>query len=175
MASGRQKNEQPVAGPTKVRVAVKAVIVHQGRLLTVKVRDLLHKDVIVHSLPGGGQRPGENLHEAMLRECREEIGVSVDVGDVLFVRDYIGLNHGRVAVDAEFHQVELFFACSLRDDGDAQRVGAGVAPDERQVGVEWVPLARLAKYNFRPKALLPLLHTFSAGGHRRPVYLGDVD
>ena len=30
-------------------------------------------------LPGGALEPGETIHEALLRECREELGCTVDV------------------------------------------------------------------------------------------------
>src|SRR5690606_37838510 len=61
------------SGPTAVRVAAKAVIVRDGRLLTVKSKDLLHPERFYYSLPGGGQQPGENLLDAMRRECLEEV------------------------------------------------------------------------------------------------------
>lgn len=159
-------------GPTKVRVAAKAVIVNDGHLLTVKVRDLLDPDEFYYGLPGGGQQPGENLHDALLRECEEEIGVRVRVGELMFVRDYIGPNHRRAAVDGRFHQVELIFGCSLTPGTRAEDVGSGVAPDERQIGVEWVPISKLSGYNFRPAPLARRLQQPAVTG---PVYLGDVD
>lgn len=165
-------DKQTSAGPTTVRIAAKAVIIHERRLLTIKVRDLLHKDDFYHCLPGGGQQPGENLHEALIRECKEEIGTTVAVGELLFVRDYIGPNHAHAAVDGRFHQVELIFACTLARAADVDEVGNGVAPDARQVAVEWLALDRLPTYNFRPRALTRLLQALPA---RRPAYLGDVD
>lgn len=159
------------SGPTRVRVAVKAVVVQDGRLLTVKIRDLLNPERFYYALPGGGQRPGENLHEAMERECLEEVGVRVEVGPLLFVREYIGTNHEYAAVDSEFHQVEMVFSCTLLD---AAEVGNGHAPDDRQVAVEWIDLARLNEHFFRPRALVkhlqsPLVYP------ERPIYIGDVN
>ncbi len=40
------------SGPTRVRVAVKAVVVQDGRLLTVKIRDLLNPERFYYALPG---------------------------------------------------------------------------------------------------------------------------
>ena len=48
----------------------------QGRVLLLKAAYGAHS----WGLPGGGLDPGETLHEALLRECREELGCSVDVG-----------------------------------------------------------------------------------------------
>lgn len=165
-------NHNKGAGPTKVRVAAKALIVEEGRLLTVKVRDLLHPDEFYYGLPGGGQQPGENLHDALVRECEEEIGVSVRVGELMFVRDYIGPNHRRAAVDGRFHQVELIFGCSLPPGADPNDIGNGVAPDDRQIGVRWLPISELSGYNFRPAPLAQRLQRPAIPG---PVYLGDVD
>lgn len=159
------------SGPTVVRVAAKAVIVRDGRLLTVKVRDRLDTERFYYSLPGGGQQPGENLHDAMRRECLEEVGARVEVGPLLYVREYIGPNHEYATVDGEFHQVEMVFACTLLDDSD---IGNGRAPDERQVAVEWLDLARLDQYFFRPRALVKLLQS-PPPPTRRPIYLGDVN
>lgn len=167
-----------IVGPTKVRVAAKALIVNEQRLLTVKVRDLLEPSDFYYGLPGGGQQPGENLHDALMRECEEEIGVPVHVGELLFARDYIGFNHRRAAVDGRFHQVELIFSCTLTPGTKMSDVGNGVAPDVRQIGVEWIPLERLLHVNFRPEPLARILQRPNTGRpvlDGGPVYLGDVD
>lgn len=167
-------------GPQRVRIAAKAVIIYEGQLLALQVRDLLHRDRSYHCLPGGGQQPGENLHEALMRECKEEIGVDVRVGELLFARDYIGPNHAHAAVDGQFHQVELIFACKLKEEGFAD-VGRGAAPDARQIGVDWIPLEQLPDINFRPQALVSPLQALAAGASGDlvrsvgPAYLGDVD
>ncbi|MDI6870845.1 MAG: NUDIX domain-containing protein [Bacillota bacterium] len=154
-----------------VRVSAKAIIIQDNRLLTTRNVD---REGEFYLLPGGGQEPGESLPAALQRECREEIGVEVEVGELLFVRDYIGRNHEFAALDADVHQVELMFACTL-PAGQVPRPGTD--PDARQaglwhqVGVEWLDLDRLEEYRLYPRALLRALRL---PAHRRPIYLGDV-
>ncbi|WP_246521350.1 NUDIX domain-containing protein [Ornithinibacillus massiliensis] len=66
----------------KIRSSVQAIIINEGKLLTVKKYDY---NKFMNILPGGGQEPGETLKEAVIRECREEIGVKVEVNELLFV------------------------------------------------------------------------------------------
>jgi ADP-ribose pyrophosphatase YjhB (NUDIX family) len=146
-----------------IRNSAKAVIIQDGRLLTLKC---IVQETIFYQLPGGGQRNGETLVEAVKRECREEISAEVEVGDLIFVRDYIGgKSHG-----PDWHQVELMFSCTLSDGVEC---APGSEPDATQLAIEWLPLARLDEYPLRPNALIaPLMNST---GQYTPVYLGDVD
>ena len=67
------------------------------------------------SLPGGGAEFGETLHEALHRECREEIGCDVEIGPLRFIREYIAAHHEFAAEDPEAHQIEYMFVCRLAD------------------------------------------------------------
>jgi len=149
-----------------VRNSAKAIIVRDGRLLLTVNAD---GDGPFYLLPGGGQRAGETLPEALQRECREEIGVDVIVGDLAYVREYIGGHHEFAAWDGDVHQIEYMFACRLPEDAEP---ADGHAPDTMQVGIEWVPLERLEACRIYPAALRPLLGSARADG---PVYLGDVN
>lgn len=60
------------------------------------------------SLPGGGLEVGETLQEGLVRELREETGLSVDVGPVVDVIDRITRDEeGRV----RYHYVLVDFVC----------------------------------------------------------------
>ena len=151
----------------RVRNSVKAVIIQAGKILLVQKADILGAYTV---LPGGGQRAGEPLPEALRRECLEEINAQVTVGELLFVRDYISGNHEFAESSAHAHQVEFLFACQLSDDYQPR---SGPAPDRGQQQVLWVPLSALEQANFYPRAVVPYLRQPKAAGH--PVYLGDVN
>jgi 8-oxo-dGTP diphosphatase len=154
-----------VSAPTRIRNAGKALIVRDGKLLTTVNRG----DDVFYLLPGGGQEPGESLPECVRREVREEIGVEVEVGDLRFVRDYIGARHDRTEQESGVHALELMFECRLL----TEPVDGGAAPDIYQIGIEWLPLDRIEEYNFRPHALRPHLRAW--GESAAPVYVGDVN
>jgi 8-oxo-dGTP diphosphatase len=149
-----------------VRVSVKAIIVVDGRLLVTRNRDA-EGDFFL--LPGGGQEHGESLPDALRRECREEIGVDVEVHDVRLVRDYIGRNHEFADHNSDAHQLEIMFRCTLRGEVVA---GGGTMPDAWQVGVDWLDLASLGEQRLYPKVLQRVLPHLPADS---PIYLGDVN
>ena len=151
----------------RVRNSVKAVIISGGKILLLQKMDALSLYTV---LPGGGQKMGEALPEALRRECLEEINARVKVGELLFVRDYISDNHEFAESSGHVHQVEFLFACELAEE---YQPCSGLEPDRGQQAVLWVPLEMLEAANFYPRALLPHLRELRASD--RPVYLGDVN
>ncbi len=97
-----------------IRTAVKAVIVRDGRMLLNHCRNAGGE---YYALPGGGQRVGETLDAALVRECEEELGVRVEVGPLRFVRDHIVAHHRHSYVTEAPHQLEHLFVCRL-PEGD---------------------------------------------------------
>jgi ADP-ribose pyrophosphatase YjhB (NUDIX family) len=126
------------------RNSAKAVIIRDEQLLVIVKRDTEGEYFI---LPGGGQEPFESLSDALRRECLEEIGVAVEISDLLYVRDCIAKNHGFAASEPDVHQVELMFACRV-PEGYAARLGA--VPDIDQEGVTWLPLKTLEATRLYP-------------------------
>jgi 8-oxo-dGTP diphosphatase len=150
-----------------IRNSAKAIIIRDGHLLAVRSND---DEGDWYLLPGGGQEPGEPLHEALRRECREEIGAEVRIGDLKLIREYIGRNHEFAEEDCAFHQVEFMFECEIDGSYAPQN---GHLPDSRQTGVDWLPLSELERFRLYPKALRTLLKEGVTGV--RLAYLGDVN
>ena len=151
----------------QIRNSAKAIIIAADKLLVIGMRD---DDGPWYLLPGGGQKRGESLVDALRRECAEEIAIVPTVGRLRFVRDYIGRNHEFAATDSETHQVEFMFTCQVPSDYVPT---AGHEPDSKQVEVRWIPLANLMSYRLYPLSLRPLL--MQGDTSRQPIYLGDVN
>jgi len=150
-----------------IRNSAKAIIRQEDRILLIQNAD---ENGYWYTLPGGGQGFGETLTNAVLRECKEELGTEVAVGDLKFVREYIGGNHEFSAFDFDQHQVEFMFECSLSANYEPT---IGEVPDGTQVGVVWIDLDELQNYRFYPGGLIADLKR-----HKRvdlPIYFGDVN
>jgi 8-oxo-dGTP diphosphatase len=159
-----------------IRNSAKAIIVRDGKLLVIGKRDA---GGMYYLLPGGGQNPGETFTDALLRECREEIDAVVEVGPLLFIREYIGRNHEFAEFDADTHQIDFMFACGIAGDyGDAR---TGHEPDTGQEGSYWLELDRLVEHRLYPMALRPRLAAMArdsrraAGAGADAIYLGDIN
>lgn len=165
----RQVNNPPGirlgAAPT-IRVASKALIVRDGHLL-VTVNS--GEQSTFYLCPGGGHDHGEDAPTALRRECREELGCEVVVGDLAFLRDYIAADHEFAHLDGWVHQIEAYFHCELVPGGEPGLTGEG---DTFQTGVAWIPLDGLADQPLWPKALASWLALPEAD---RPGYLGNVN
>lgn len=88
------------------RLAVRAVIVHQDRVLLVNAWPDGKSALLC--APGGGVEPGSSLPENLAREVHEETGLRVAVGAPCLVNEF----HDPAS---RFHQVEVFFHCTLTD------------------------------------------------------------
>ena len=155
-----------------IRTAAKAVIVDNGQILLTRNLHPQDPEGEFFLLPGGGQHHGEPLDACVRREVWEETGYEVEVGDVLWVRDYIGASHEFAAYEPDVHQIEVMFACSVDRSRAPSRP---VEEDAWQVSVDWVPIGDLTEVRFFPAFLVPNLVALFRDGVGTPRYLGDVN
>lgn len=88
----------------KPRIAVRALILHQDRLLLVNAYPGARLGL--WCAPGGGCEAGQSLPANLIREVREETGLTITVGPPALVNEFHDPDTG-------FHQVDLFFRCTL--------------------------------------------------------------
>jgi 8-oxo-dGTP diphosphatase len=123
--------ERHVNTPRSPRVIVAAIIVMDGRVLACE-RSAPPEVAGRWEFPGGKVEPGESDEAALARECQEELGVRVRVGNR--VGPDVSLAHGRAVL--RVFQVDLL-------DGDVPRnlehtSMRWLGPDELQ-SVNWLP------------------------------------
>ena len=151
----------------RIRNSAKAIIIQDKCLLVIRKTSSEGGYAVV---PGGGQKKSETLAQALKRECLEEINSKVKVGELVFLREYFSDNHEFADEETHVHQVEFYFACSIKDDNVPCQ---GSLPDRGQVEIVWVPIDKLDSVNLYPKAIIPILQSGLPDGH--PIYLGDVN
>lgn len=133
-----------------VRLSVRAILLRDARLLMVNAfrsgSDLL-------CAPGGGVEPGRSLPDNLIRELREETGLTVRVGDPCLINEF----H---APGRDFHQVDIYFRCTLAaGDPDAPWTD----PEGVVSARHWLTRGQLAMRRFKPDCL-PEVVWDGAGG-----------
>lgn len=91
------------------RIAGKAVIVHDGKVLIIRESTKYDDGTRAgkYDFPGGRVEPGENLHTALLRETKEECGLDVEVGKPIFVGEW-----SPIIKDKHLQIFGIFFQCA---------------------------------------------------------------
>ena len=98
---------------TKLFVATKAFIQHKGRVLILResAKDLERAHIGKYDVPGGRIKPGESLDSSLISEVKEETGLDIEIGKVLFV------NESWPKVKEEQYQIiRIFFVCKSNSD-----------------------------------------------------------
>lgn len=114
------ESERPLVG-------VGVVIVADGSILLIQRGHEPGKGL--WAVPGGKVDHGEGLREAARREAREETGLEVEVGEVVWVGEHIAGEHHIVLID---------FMATV--------VGGDLAAADDADDVRWVPLDEAAEY-----------------------------
>jgi len=148
-----------------IRITVRAVIIQDNKILLIKKDS--PADGIRYTLPGGALESGETLHQAVIRECIEEINTSVEAFDVLHIADFFIPKLEPQPYTR--HQLEILIQCQTPKN---YKPNSGTEPDKHQVGVEWVALDDLAQTTISPHFFAELLMNLTSKQHK--VYIGSV-
>jgi len=124
--------------PERPIIGVAAVVIEDDRV--VLVRRGQPPAYGEWSLPGGAVELGETLEEALVREVREEIGLTIEVVELVAVLDRIILDKtGQV----QYHYILLDFLC--RRTGGKLQAGSDV------ISCTQVPFPALLRYKLTKK------------------------
>lgn len=127
MVRSREYPSAPIAG-------VGAVVIDRGYVLLVRRG---HEPLLGQwSVPGGAVELGETLEEAIVREVKEETGLTVQPVSILTALDRIERDS---AGSIRFHYVLVDFLCEVSAPGTIPRATTDVS-DAR-----WVPFESLQK------------------------------
>ena len=125
-----------------IRLAARAVLLHEGRLLLVNAFPE-DRGSDLWCAPGGGAEAHVGLPENLRREVHEETGLRIAVGEPCLVNEFH--DAGR-----HFHQVEVFFRCTLVSGV----LDAGWRDPEAVVTRRrWVTREEMGALRFRPLSL----------------------
>lgn len=124
-----------------VRLSVRGLILHRDRLLLVNAWPGGKSDLMC--APGGGVEPHQSLPDNLRREIHEETGLIVSVGPPVLVNEFHDPG-------AAFHQVDVYFRCSLMSDEmpESWTDPEGIVTERR-----WVTREELAALRVKPDSL----------------------
>ncbi|MGH3994184.1 MAG: NUDIX hydrolase [Pseudonocardiaceae bacterium] len=147
----------PDAPPANsIVVAVTAFVLNDaGELLMIQ-----RSDNDLWAIPGGAQDIGESIAQTVVREVREETGITVEVTGLVGV--YSNPNHVIEYSDGEVRQQ---FSLCFR----ARPVGGELRTSSESTRVRWVPRDQLDALDIHPSMRLRIDHGYQ---HQAEPYIG---
>jgi ADP-ribose pyrophosphatase YjhB (NUDIX family) len=150
-----------------VRSTVKAIVLHEGKVLLNRCRDANNGEY--HSFPGGGQDQFETMAEAIHRECLEETGYSVEMIRFAALMEEICLDPFiRERYLQYAHKMLHFFVCRLTTTNRVEPTET----DDLQISIEWVPVEDVPQINLLPKEVCAEFARLIA--EAAPMFLGST-
>ena len=112
-----------------------AVVINDGRILLIRRAGGAYADY--WAVPGGHQRRGETMREAVIREVGEETGLTVDVREVVWAGDI--MDDG---LPPAYHYAVVDFA--------ATPTGGHLEAGDDAAEVRWVPVDEVHSMRLTP-------------------------
>lgn len=135
--------------PKSPLVGVGGVVIHRKRVLLVRRKREPLKGQ--WSIPGGLVELGEELHQAVRRELKEETGLEVEPLEIMAVFDRImGAAGGSARV--RYHFVIVDYAC--------RRIRGRISPASDVVDARWVRRKDLPQYRLTSLASAVISEAF---------------
>jgi 8-oxo-dGTP diphosphatase len=122
------------------RISAGAIVIQDNKILLVRYLNRSEQSYLVG--PGGGVLANESTAQGLIREVREETGLKVSPGKILFVEDMLSKRH-RI--------IKIWFLCDLVG---GQLVETHGAKEEGIIEVGWYPRDQLENEVVYPAPLL---------------------
>ncbi|UKN02181.1 NUDIX domain-containing protein [Paracrocinitomix mangrovi] len=74
---------------TNYNIRVYGLLKHNGKILVTRENRM---GIDMLKFPGGGHEFGEGLADCLQREIQEEMGITVEVGELFYVNDFIQIS-----------------------------------------------------------------------------------
>ena len=117
---------------------VRAIILHNDKVILIKREK---KDELYWVFPGGGVELSDmNFEVALKRECKEELGINIEVGEFLIKQFFRGESESFYI--CRFESGELGTGNGPEYDGDSYYGGSHV--------VEMIDVSEIANINLKP-------------------------
>jgi ADP-ribose pyrophosphatase YjhB (NUDIX family) len=145
------------AALSHIRIRVAGLLVKDGQILLVR-HEKNGKSYWL--LPGGGVDFGETAEEALIREFKEEVGLDIQVGKLVFVHDSIPPDRHRQVLN-------LYF---LTTAGEQE---IKVTPDAVLRDAAYYPLSEFPKMRVNPDIKAQILEGLAQNWPGGCRYLGN--
>jgi 8-oxo-dGTP diphosphatase len=140
-----------------IRIRVAGILVKDGKILLVR-HEKNGKSYWL--LPGGGVDFGESAGEALIREFKEEVGLTVQVGKLVLVHDSIPPNRHRQVLN-------LYFLVT------AEQFDLKVTPDAVLRDAAFYALSEFPQMQVNPDMKKEILEGIAKGWSESCRYLGN--
>lgn len=121
------------ADKLKWRPSAYGIVIKDGKLL-------LLKQVNGYDLPGGGMDLGEKPEETVVREVKEETGITVKNPELLAIDSSFYLIYK--TTDQFRHCLMMYYTCEC-EGGELSTAGFDSSEQDYAIGPEWLPLDQL--------------------------------
>lgn len=126
------------------RIRVSGILIENGQILLVQQETSGRK----YSIPGGGVDFDESIDQALVREFKEETGITIGIKNIAYISEYFK--------DKSTHVVEIAFNVFKINPNEEIVVGSEKDSTSHPItGCQMVPVDELEKYGMeRPARLL---------------------
>lgn len=73
---------------TSINLRVYGVLINESKQVLVSDERIYYNNLEVTKFPGGGLELGEGIKDCIIRECKEEIGIDVEVVEHIYTTDF---------------------------------------------------------------------------------------